>query len=735
MSYFEFSVVYVAKACSNTIEETSEAICGLDIPKNCYPLLEPPLAYLRSDSELAGSSDGEMSDDDWSSDGDGEETGLPTLPPASRPEQTTSNSVASALQPSSAIGTAGEEKTIEDGSAGGAQASSKRNRTLAASTVIFTTNNGKRFPAGLALLWSADSQLFTVYLYAQVAATRKVLWTSSTGGRGAASPTDVNFRFNVTPSPGAAFDIVDRGQKVGVAYCNSRGEALRWVFVCTLVRAIVSQQQQPSSSSSSSSSSSHIAAGVDFLKSDALGKKLKTRHYATVSYQAWRINWQTLDQAAQLQFNEQETMMQRLEGIKVKDNDGSSLGGLLKGTKLNEQKLIITNFSSPLVKDLQALAPSPPTSQRTHPGVLAGNLAGVTTTTCNDSEKKNCFVAVLLRPLKATKKKPPSEAKKKGKQAVTTTSSSDAKKQQEGGAAATTAMISQEAADTAASTLELPRRTAPAVKVDLAPLMSAMSDVKANMKELPAIQMSIVQKILSDVLGGFKKGLQAQEVEPGGPAANALKSSLGVLKKALRAGSEVFASANQKEGVTGTLLSARHSFKSFLGEFQALKASGALDTSANVLAEMEGQLTAAQGEIARLRKEKAKSSSSQEKNQGELEQLRKDYTEALQAGMKTETALKEMKAKLEEAEEMREVFEKGLSSMKKAFEDEMIKRRKLEAQNRVLLEVYDVGVPRLWESQVKKILTNLEQKVGKNPAAQLENLVNNPPMDDDDDDD
>jgi len=259
-----------------------------------------------------------------------------------------------------------------------------------------------------------------------------------------------------------------------------------------------------------------------------------------------------------------------------------------------------------------------------------------------------------------------------------------------------------------------------APRLDISPLLSSLSELNSSIKRLPQTQLSIVQTTLRAVFSSFKASLAEASI-PEEHLATA-KLAAGALKKVLISLDQSYAEANSSREEVGTLMELRTTYRKFIGEFQRVKESNFLGK--DVRAALEGQLEQSRRELEELRSREAKESGERE---SELKQLRQDYTHTLKAGMDADDRVKELSARLKDVEEMRFVFENGLNSMKKALEDEMISKRKLEERLKILEVVADIGIPRMWGSDIRKILIECEQEVGRDPTKQLRTLIDEGP--------
>jgi len=603
------------------------------------------------------------------------------------------------------VSSSGPDKRIEaqEGNPAKLEKKASTSKTIAASTVIFCSNDGKRFHAGLAILWAEEKRQWTMLLYAQVAGQRKVLWNAAAG-----KGSPVLFRCDMcTPGSGAlpsgqTFHLTHAGRRVGSAQCGSRMEALRWTFVSTYLRSL-----QTATDISRPSDATLVVDNVPFgTDKGGKKKKIKTKHAVTVCYQAWLVNWEDFSQKSQFDVNEDAAMMNSVPDVLVEDSKDATptcLNGLIKGMKVDDQKIVVTTPTSTFSKTLANLAQgAPPKCESSGEGIASGNITGILSGQ-HQLDLAKCLLILLIRPVKVVKKEKVS-SKKKTKSA---------------------AVANSNHVPHTGNPMGMVQNVQPTPKFDTKPLLDSLSKLNKTIKELPATQIGITQSMLRDIFTSFKSMFMehtSDDIE------TAKKAAIAILKKTLRAMDKAFVEGNQVED-TGTILDLRNCFKTFLAEFGKMKKENFLST--NERASLEMQLAQTQ---KLLHEAKAESASGKARD-NEIEQLRNDYTETLTAGMETEKKMEALKEKLSDAEELSKVFESGLSGMKKAFEDERLKCQKLEAANRILQVVFEIGVPRMWGSDIKKILSLCDQKVGSNPTEQLRKLVANPPLDDDDDDD
>jgi len=270
---------------------------------------------------------------------------------------------------------------------------------------------------------------------------------------------------------------------------------------------------------------------------------------------------------------------------------------------------------------------------------------------------------------------------------------------------------------------------APIPKVDTSEMNTSFEELNIQMKRLPKTQLALIRYLLRGMLAVFKKGVKEGAEKTGlkGPQ-DALKLASNSLKQALIDAEQGFQDGNMQDK-PGTMANLSKSFRAFARNLNKVQKEGGLELDERKALEQNHK-----AEIAHLRSEAKKAKEDMLRkgvSEMEMEQLRNDYTEALQSGMRSQSRVKELEEQLAEAKEQALVLKSALDGpMKMALEDEILKRRKAELQVEVLELVYEVGIKKLWSSEVKKILTTLEQKkIESDPIKQLRRLIDDPPLD------
>ncbi|GAB5367832.1 hypothetical protein AAMO2058_001265500 [Amorphochlora amoebiformis] len=574
-------------------------------------------------------------------------------------------------------------------------------RTVIASTLVFASNSGQRFHAGLAVIFNESKSTFAALLYAQVGGQRKVFWTCPGG----------DFKCELKAYPSPAFTLTQGPQQIGVLQSsapNARAEGFKWVVISTLLTALkgCAKPLLPGADVASRT----VVAEVDYEgPSGKKRKKIKTKHAALVRYQAWRVDVSKLDAKVSFDLTEDSQQMPCLPPVPIIDSLEStptSLGALLKGSKLNDQKLVVFTQTSPFAKYLLELCATSAQTQpsqgvSTHPAISKGDIG----TLLQTDDPSHYMYIMLARPVNSSKAKKPKKSKAQVQNHIQTTP--------------TAVTVSD------SSALALSAGTNPE---DTKQLDQSLESVRQHVKTLPRTQMKAVQHLLKNLLKSFKEGMAGAEPKPE-TAEEAAKLAVESLKNSLRSFDQDYQNANLNPNLKGSIGAIVSSFSSLEENLTTLRKNGGFDSKLRKSYESQIASLTSSLQQAEMR-EKV-----EQKREGEMEQVKRDYTEALKAGLAAEDKIKELKEKLEEAVQMRQVFESGVTSMKKALEDEMLKRRRLEKQVDVLEAVYEVGVPRMWGSDVKKILTMCDQKVGKDPVAQLRELIDNPKIEDDNNED